>query len=273
MGKAREDAVNPKVFEDKVNRWLMQSDNKNLNAMIDMLGTSQEATRFKRMALQIVAGNPALLRCDFASFTEAFMKCIMTRLYPGLEASFVVFGNKVQFIPQYGGLIKLALQSGFIKSVWAEVVCEMDEFEVTEGLKRTLVHNKARMPREKRGERVAVYACYEGIHGNVEFHIMWPEEVLSIKKRSSAGGSKFSPWNGDAQGNFTDTDWMWKKTAVKQLLKMVPKSIELNKAITFDDEAEVPSIKKEPVVKFDDMEEFVQVEENVTIEGEAHEAN
>lgn len=258
MANARSDgALTVKKVSDKMEAWLYQGDERNLKRLRKTFG--EEAELVQSLFIDIVNTNPKVLGCDVRSIIQAFSRCINTKLYPGLEASFIVFGKQLQFVPQYGGIIKLALQSGFIKSVWAEVVCEMDEFEVTEGLKRNLIHKKARTDRKTRGKRVAVYACYEGIHGNVEFLIMWPDEVEAIKRRSAAGKSSSSPWNGDAQGNFTDTDWMWKKTAIKQLLKTVPKSLNLSRAIRFDDEAEIPETRKKPISETE-SEDFIEAD-------------
>jgi hypothetical protein len=45
-------------------------------------------------------------------------------------------------------------------------------------------------------------------------------------------GRQDSPW-------FTDEAWMWKKTALKQLLKLAPMSVEIQRAAVLDDVAEV----------------------------------
>jgi len=246
---------NPIAVRGEFLRWFEKPATQ--EKMGKLLGLEKE--RYKELFMLMVFSNPKLMQSDPSSLCEAFMRCAMTKLLPGMEVSLLTFWNKkkgandVVFVPQYGALIKLALQSGFIKAVWSEVVCEKDEFDVEEGLYRKLHHKKARVSREQRGARVAVYACYEGVYGNHEFHVLWPEEVMAIKKRSTAGDSDFSPWNGDKHGNFTDTDWMWKKCAIKQLLKTVPKSIELNRALLFDNEAEVPESKKKPIVNLDDM--------------------
>jgi hypothetical protein len=44
-------------------------------------------------------------------------------------------------------------------------------------------------------------------------------------------GRRDSPW-------FTDEAWMWKKTALKQLLKLAPLSVEIQRATGLDDAAD-----------------------------------
>ena len=49
------------------------------------------------------------------------------------EGAIVPFGKTATFIPQYQGLIKVALNTGQIKKVTYNLICENDEWAVEYG--------------------------------------------------------------------------------------------------------------------------------------------
>lgn len=61
---------------------------------------------------------------------------------------------------------------------------------------------------------------------------MAKDEVLAFKEFSKSKNSPFSPWNpkNDPELN------MWRKTAIKQIAKLLPKNEEIYKAIEQDNE-------------------------------------
>ena len=60
---------------------------------------------------------------------------------------------------------------------------------------------------------------------------MGKEDILAIgKKFSKSYDSNYSPWN---ESNDPEL-WMWKKTCLKQVAKLVPKNERLLKAIDYD---------------------------------------
>jgi recombination protein RecT len=97
--------------------------------------------RMARIASSLwCARMPALARCT----PESFLGALLTASQLGLEAGptgeayFVPYGQVCTFIPGYRGLIKLARQSGQVSDIYAEIVYENDEFDVTLGLHRNL---------------------------------------------------------------------------------------------------------------------------------------
>ncbi|MCV2395958.1 recombinase RecT [Actinotalea sp. M2MS4P-6] len=178
--------------------------------------------RLARIALTVLRQTPQLARCNPQSFLGALMTSAQLGLEPGPlgEAYLVPYGNNVTFIPGYRGLVKLAWQSGQLKSIAAHTVHEHDEFDYAYGLDPVLHHKPAL---NGRGEVIAVYAVAVLKDGGSAFIVMSREDVDAIRKRSRASGN--GPW-------VTDWDAMARKTAVRQLVRWLPLSSELHNLAT-----------------------------------------
>ena len=186
--------------------------------------------RMARIATTVLRQTPMLARCTPESFLGALLTASQLGLEPGPtgDAYLVPFRDSktgeynVQFIPGYRGLIRLARNSGQLRDIWAEVVCENDEFDYNLGLHRDLTHkpNKG-----ERGKPVYVYAAAELSDGGRPFVVMTRDEVEAIRKRSKAASN--GPW-------VSDWSAMARKTAVKQLAKWLPLSAEMATAVALD---------------------------------------
>ncbi|WP_298442460.1 recombinase RecT [Gordonia sp. (in: high G+C Gram-positive bacteria)] len=180
--------------------------------------------RMARIATTVLRQTPQLARCTPESFLGALLTASQLGLEPGPlgEAYLVPYGREVTFIPGYRGLVKLAWQSGTIKSFNAHVVYENDEFDYSYGLEPHLTHKPAR---GDRGKPTEVYAAAVFKDGGSVFEVMSVEDVEAIRRRSRAGTN--GPWK---------TDWsaMARKTVVKQLAKWMPLSPELAAAASRD---------------------------------------
>lgn len=241
-------------FEAKVRTWLESNQGSNRKRLTALFGSDEEARKYLVMAMDAVAKQPKLRECDFNSFSAALLDCAALKLYPGSafgEASILPYKGRAQLIVQYQGFAKLMFNAGFVRGIWAEVVREFDDFEFAEGTDRSLKHRRLRGGVKERGERVAVYCCWRTMHGDTDYFLMFADEVESIKRRSPAGNSDFSPWNGDKRGDYGDTDWMWKKTAIKQAAKLLPKSADLIRAIEVDEDSEAPKEGEKLAVNVD----------------------
>jgi hypothetical protein len=68
--------------------------------------------------------------------------------------------------------------------------------------------------------------------GSAQFVVLSREDVMRHKARSAAvRAGQPSPWD-------TDEAWMWRKTALKQLVKLLPLSVRAARAVGLDDRAE-----------------------------------
>ncbi len=202
-------------------------------ALPPSLGLTPE--RIVRIALTSVRQNPDLLRCDRASFVGAVIQAAQLGLEPGGalgHAYLIPFKGKVQFIPGYRGLIDLARRSGNIISIAAHVVYENDDFDFEYGLNEKLVH-RPRLNGD-RGKPIAVYAVAHLTTPNGQegygLEVMSVADVNKIKAGAPSGG-KSGPWT-------THWDEMARKTVIRRLVKYLPVSVDLQRAVALDEMAD-----------------------------------
>lgn len=187
--------------------------------------------RIVRVALTAANRQPKLLQCTKESLWQAILDCAAMGLEPDAwgRAYLVPYedrrNNRVlaQLIIGYKGLVELAMRSGRVRSIKAEVVCERDRFEYAFGLTEKLEHVPAQGDRG-RPTHVYAYALLTD-HGHV-FEVMSAADVERIRTRSRAKDN--GPWT-------TDWDMMARKTAIRRLAKLLPLSPEFRDAVERDD--------------------------------------
>lgn len=192
--------------------------------------------RMLRVCLTAAQRTPDLLKCDQLSFVGAVVQASQLGLEPdGIlgHAYLVPFNNRqtgrkeVQLIAGYKGLIDLARRSGHVASISAHVVYEKDRFVFAYGIEDKLEH----VPHmgKDRGAAVCVYAVARLKDGGYAFDVMSFDEIEAVRKKSQAGNK--GPWVDH---------WpeMAKKTAIRRLVKYLPLSPELQKAVALDELAD-----------------------------------
>lgn len=196
--------------------------------------------RFVRVAVTAMMRTPKLAECDQSSFFNAMLTLSQLGIEPdGRRAHLIPFMNnkrgimECQLIVDYKGLVELAIRSGQVANIHADVVCANDAFEYDCGeVKRHSIDFKA-----ARGEMYAAYAICTFKDGTKKCEVMSKDEVESIRKRSRAGDS--GPWK-------TDYNEMSKKTVFRRLSKWLPLSPEMRDAIEADDTQFTHSVTVEP---------------------------
>lgn len=187
-----------------------------------------QAERFLRVVETEMRRTPRLYDCDPHSLLGAMMLAAQLGLEPGPlgHVYLVPFKREVSFIVGYKGMVDLAYSSGQVKDVAAAVVREGDAFTYREGTRPVLDHT----PSGPAGERewTHVYAVARLRSGGTPFQVLYPEDVAKAKARSSAARKPGSPWD-------TDTEAMWRKTAVRRLSPFLPASPMLARALAADD--------------------------------------
>jgi len=142
----------------------------------------------------------------------------------GREAALVVdYQGDVQYRPMMRGLLKLAYNSGEIRSIVVETVRDGDHFEYSPTADEPINH-KIDLKGD-RGEVYAYYALAKLKDGGIIHEVMTRADVHRIRDRSDAwkaykaGKIKSTPWH-------TDEIEMGRKTVFRRLSKYLPSSTD-----------------------------------------------
>jgi len=183
--------------------------------------------RFCRVAITALTRTPKLASCT----QESLFRCLLDLSAFGIEpdgrrAHLIPYGNQCTLILDWKGLAELAMRSGIIAKLHADIVCENDVFEYNLGeITKHVIDWK-----QPRGAMYAAYAMAVTKEGPVFVAVLNKEEIDAIRRRSKSGGS--GPW-------VTDYNEMAKKTAFRRLAKWLPMSAEFRDAVEKDgDEVE-----------------------------------
>lgn len=215
--------------------------------------------RFLRVALTATLRTPKLLECTVESITSCLLQCSQLGLEPdGRRAHLIPFEDKrnnrviCTLIPDYKGLVELAMRSGLVSHLHADVVREGDLFsyslgEITTHVPWFLRRDNGRP--EEAGADIAVYAYARMRDGASAVAVMSVDEVYAIRDNSQGwqafqkGFTKSSPWDPE---NWVSEQEMKKKTALRRLTKILPLSPEFRDAVDVDDEPPVAEVNVTP---------------------------
>lgn len=200
------------------------------------LPNAMNADRMARIALTLVRqsdiqankdGKPqnSLAVCDPMSVAGALLTASVLGLEPGVnqEAYLVPYKRECTLIVGYQGLAKLFWQHPLAHYLDAHAVYENDLFDYEYGLDQFLRHKPAR---GERGPVTDYWAAGKLTTGANRF------VVLSIAEAKALRGGKVGP-----SGSIADPmRWMERKTALRQLLKLLPKSTALAAAMAVDEQ-------------------------------------
>lgn len=204
-----------------------------------------DAEAFKECAIDQFYKNPRLKSCTIPTLSVALLRCArLGILADGWCAHLVPFKNgklskeagkdvhDVTLVIDYKGFNTLAIRSGFVSYIHAEIVREHDYFKYENGV---VVHRPDIFaPSDERGQILGAYALARMHDGNTKFEVMSLEQIFNIRGRSASyrASQAFdisTPWD-------TDPEEMYKKTVVRRLMKYVPTTPELSIAIQADNE-------------------------------------
>lgn len=193
-----------------------------------MLGDSIPVEKFFIGVMSAFRNNPSLCECDSKSIMTAIYACAQTGLIPNTphQHMFLVpyrdrkTGTKnCTIITGYQGLMELMYRTGRIDAINAQIVYEGDEFEYEYGTNDFIRHRpKPLVANEKRAVTHAY--CYVRVsssspHPVVVFTVMSFDEIIAIQSNSKSQDIWKNHWAA-----------MAKKTVVRRIAKLLPKSIE-----------------------------------------------
>lgn len=202
----------------------------------DIIPKHLNTDRICRIALNEFRKNPTLQECTVQSFLGAIINATTVGLEIGevLGHAYLIpredkfDKTKIcQFHLGYKGMIELANRSGVL--VTANLVYPGDEYEAVWGNEERLKHVMKPINRDK---FLCGYAYIRTKDDKFKMHIMYPDEIESIRQRSPTAYKTYSPW-------MKDFNAMAKKTVIRQLFKFMPISVEISKAVALDEQAEL----------------------------------
>ena len=192
-------------------------------------GDPKLALKFLSSVMAAVQRTPELLNCEPASVINSFMTMAQMQFMPsGVsgEAYVLPYKGVAQFQIGYQGLVTLFYRAG-AKSITAEIVYSKDKFDLTNGV---ITHTPDVFAAD-RGEAIGAYVIVELQAGGKVSKVMKAQDILDMgKKFSKSFASQYTPWK---EANDPEL-WMWKKTVLKQVAKLVPKNETIFKAVEED---------------------------------------
>jgi recombination protein RecT len=143
--------------------------------------------RMVRVACTTVMKNPRLSECKPESLLQALMFCGQIGLEPdGHNLHLIPFGDQVQVIIDWKGLVALAHRNG-ITNIYADVVCENDEFEWYRDSIGLQFKHRVNF-REERGAMYAAYAIWKD-NNLIDGECMSKSEIEEVRRTSKSPNS------------------------------------------------------------------------------------
>lgn len=230
---------------------------KSVSELGKALPACMSAERLVRIALTTLRLNPSLAECTPQSFLGALFQSAQLGLEPNVEGQcyLIPYSNskktgdewvktkEVQFQIGYKGYIELFYRHEKAACIDMHTVYENDAFEYSYGTNPYLKHCPVL---KDRGEVIAYYAVAILKNGGSVFKVMSKDECINhgqthskcyITKEwddSSKTYKKVTPHFEPSSPWAKDVNAMCKKTVLIQLMKLLPKSVELQKALAMD---------------------------------------
>lgn len=189
------------------------------------------AEKFQRVVMTVAQQNPGLMTADRKSLMASCLKCAADGLVPdGREAALVLFGQQVQYMPMFTGILRRIRNTGIVSKIESHVIYENDEFIWSQGID-SHIHHKPLFPGD-RGKPIGAYAIAKFNDGSEpQFEVMDFDQIEKVRavSRSKNNGPWVQWWGEQAR-----------KTVFKRLAKWLPLNAEIDSIIEHDNEAERP---------------------------------
>ena len=189
--------------------------------------------RMLRVALTAFRQNPKLAECEPRSVFAACVVGAQLGLEPGIlgQAYLVPYNDRknrimiCQFIPGWQGLVDLVNRSGRA-SVWTGAVYKGDEFEYEYG-SNPHIHHKPNPDGGDDGDPANLLYVYSvGRVKGSEFPVIDVQSNLKVRRHRDRYNKV-----GDAHYSYENFEMYARKVPLMQVLKYMPKSIEMQNAV------------------------------------------
>jgi recombination protein RecT len=191
------------------------------------------ADRMARIALTAFRQNPKLEECTPASIFAAVIIGSQLGLEPGVmgQAYLVPYKGECQFIPGWQGYVDLVSRAGRA-SVWTGAVFQGDSFDYELGDRPFVKHQPT--GEDDPAKLTHVYAIGRIKDAEVPVIEVWTKSKVERHRDrfNKVGGRHYS---------FQHFEMYARKVALMQVLKYMPKSVELAQAVELEQAAETGS--------------------------------
>ncbi len=200
-------------------------------SLVKALPKGHNVERIFKTASIIISNDEDLIKCTPLSMFMSVASCALLGLEISKEigeAYLVKYGDTCTLMPGYKGMIKLALKHPDVRGISVRVVRANDHVEIVDGTERKIVHDYDPFALNSvRGDTVGVYATYETVRGYSDFEIMNMDDLIACKNVAKTK-KVWDAWPRQMQS----------KSVLKRLCKRMPRSLESNQAIGFDNASE-----------------------------------
>lgn len=193
------------------------SDKKRLSKFFSAVGTAIDRT-------------PKLMECTQESVMQSFVNAAMLNLDPsGISGECYVlpYGGEAKFQMGYKGYVTLLYRAG-VSKIQADIVREKDDFKIVNG---DMYHTvNPFLTKEERGKPMGAYVQVT-YKGETTSQFMNGKDIMAhAEKFSKSFKTDFTPWKEKNDPEL----WMWKKTVLVQMVKLLPNSDSLKVAVDLD---------------------------------------
>jgi recombination protein RecT len=188
------------------------------------------ADRMARLAVTAFSSTPKLQQCDPKSIVAGIMTSATLGLEIGVDGQgfLVPYGKTCQFVPGWKGLVDLVSRSGRA-TVWTGAAFQGDEFDYALGDSPYIRHR----PGEENDPDLMTHVYAVGRVNGSQHPVIEVWTVGKVRKHrdkyNKVGGNHYS---------FRDWEMYARKIPLLQVLKYMPKSIELANAIALSNAAD-----------------------------------
>lgn len=155
--------------------------------------------------------------------------------------------NEVNLMISYKGMIKLLIDNGTLKDVYAHEVYDCDLFDVSFGTSDYLVHKPNFQKRMLKDSKIVFYYAVATLHNNIKkYEVMTISEINKIKGLATTK-NVWEQWNEE----------MSKKTVIKRLLKNITVSEYIMELINNDNPIDFKNLNEKSEQKTE-VEDFIE---------------
>jgi recombination protein RecT len=225
------------ALQQTKNKPLVQVIEENMTRMIEVAPRHIDGVRFTSIARSLIKRTPKLSACDPYTVLASLYQCLSLGLEPIEGQAYILpFKNKgkleAQFLIGYKGLVQLFYRHD--DSVYLEwgVVHEKDLFDYEKG---TAAYLRFKKSEGERGHVKGYYVLARLKNGGSVFDYMSHEACMEHGRKFSKTYDEkkgqfhyFSPWHKTPES-------MCLKTVLRNIMKLLPKSVEIQRALEEDE--------------------------------------